>query len=44
MHDSTAVRHLVLVGVVVAAVVVDRVDDAQVQHHPVQSLKSYKMF
>ena len=40
MHDPAAVRHLVLVGVLVGAVVVDGVDDAEVEHHAVQHLSN----
>ena len=40
MHDPAAVRHLVLVGVLVGTVVVNGVDDAEVEHHAVQHLSN----
>ena len=38
MHDATPVRHLIFIGILIGAVVVDGVDQSQVQNHAVQSL------
>jgi hypothetical protein len=38
VHDSAAVRHLVLVRVLQVVVVIDRVDDAEIEQQPILKL------